>query len=239
MTVADPAMGSMFAILAQADGVQKAVAITLLGMSIVTWYLVFAKSWQMWTAMQRGQRFRAGAERGGGVAAIDASDAEEGYCAVAQAVRAAAANRARAASADDAREIVALAAKRATRRATERLQRNLSALASIGATAPFIGLFGTVWGIYHALIGIGISGQASIDRVAGPVGEALIMTAFGLAVAIPAVLAYNALVRASRRYHADLEEFAQDLYVESLGQRAGAATTQRQAPGDFGAAPTT
>jgi biopolymer transport protein ExbB len=81
---------------------------------------------------------------------------------------------------------------------TARLQSGLAILASVGSTAPFIGLFGTVWGIYHALVAIGMSGQSSIDKVAGPIGEALIMTALGLAVAIPAVLGYNALVRGNK-----------------------------------------
>ena len=92
-----------------------------------------------------------------------------------------------------------------------RLETGLSLLASVGSTAPFVGLFGTVWGIYHALVGISQSGQASIDKVAGPVGEALIMTALGLAVAIPAVLGYNALVRSNRVILADLDAFAHDL----------------------------
>ena len=79
-----------------------------------------------------------------------------------------------------------------------RMQAGLAILASIGSTAPFVGLFGTVWGIYHALLAIGATGQTSIDQVAGPVGESLIMTAFGLFVAIPAVLGYNALTRANK-----------------------------------------
>jgi biopolymer transport protein ExbB len=91
------------------------------------------------------------------------------------------------------------------------LQKGLTFLASTGATAPFIGLFGTVWGIYHALIAISSSGSAQIDQVAGPIGEALIMTAFGLAVAIPAVLGYNAINRSNRLVMADLNRFANDL----------------------------
>src|SRR5690606_1743019 len=87
----------------------------------------------------------------------------------------------------------------------------LSVLASIGSTAPFVGLLGTVWGIYHALLGIGAAQQASIDQVAGPVGEALIMTAFGLAVAIPAVRGYNALSRANRTLGGQLRRFARQL----------------------------
>ncbi|MFM2049607.1 MAG: hypothetical protein RL682_98 [Pseudomonadota bacterium] len=92
-----------------------------------------------------------------------------------------------------------------------RLQAGQVLLATIGSTAPFVGLLGTVWGIYHALIGISAAGQASIDKISGPVGEALIMTAAGLAVAIPAVLAYNILGRAIGRIEADLEGFARDV----------------------------
>jgi biopolymer transport protein ExbB len=101
-------------------------------------------------------------------------------------------------------------------------QRGLPVLASIGSTAPFIGLFGTVWGIYHALIAISAAGAASIDKVAGPVGESLIMTALGLFVAIPAVLAYNAFVRSNRVAMSQLNRFAQDLHACLLtGSRVG------------------
>jgi biopolymer transport protein ExbB len=92
-----------------------------------------------------------------------------------------------------------------------RLQGGIAFLASVGSTAPFVGLFGTVWGIYHALIAIGIAGQASIDKVAGPVGEALIMTAIGLGVAVPAVLLYNFLVRRNRVILEKVRGFAGDL----------------------------
>ncbi len=95
----------------------------------------------------------------------------------------------------------------------ERLQRGLAILASVGSTAPFVGLFGTVWGIYHALVSIGTGGQYSLDKVAGPVGEALIMTAFGLAVAIPAVLGYNALTRANKGVLNKLNRFAHQLHA--------------------------
>ena len=96
---------------------------------------------------------------------------------------------------------------------TARLQSGLAILASVGSTAPFIGLFGTVWGIYHALMSIGTAGQATIDKVAGPIGEALIMTALGLAVAIPAVLGYNALVRGNKSVLNKLNSFAHDLHA--------------------------
>ena len=93
------------------------------------------------------------------------------------------------------------------------MQSGLAVLASVGSTAPFVGLFGTVWGIYHALLAIGLNGQASIDKVAGPVGESLIMTALGLAVAIPAVLGYNALVRGNKSVSGRLNRFAHDLHA--------------------------
>ena len=96
---------------------------------------------------------------------------------------------------------------------TARLQSGLAILASVGSTAPFVGLFGTVWGIYHALIAIGTSGQSTIDKVAGPVGEALIMTALGLVVAIPAVLGYNALVRGNKFVLLRMGSFAHDLHA--------------------------
>src|SRR5690606_16113418 len=94
-----------------------------------------------------------------------------------------------------------------------RLQSGLAILASVGSTAPFVGLFGTVWGIYHALVGLGASGVPTIDKVAGPVGEALIMTASGLAVAIPAVLGYNALTRGNKSVISKLNRFAHDLHA--------------------------
>ena len=95
---------------------------------------------------------------------------------------------------------------------TSKLQSGLAILASVGSTAPFVGLFGTVWGIYHALIAIGAAGQATIDKVAGPIGESLIMTALGLAVAIPAVLGYNALVRGNKGVLQKLNRFAHDMH---------------------------
>lgn len=103
---------------------------------------------------------------------------------------------------------------------TAKLENGLTVLASIGSTAPFVGLFGTVWGVYHALINIGMSQGVTVSSIAGPVGEALIMTGLGLAVAIPAVLAYNAFVRSNRVYLARLDAFAHDLFTFlSTGQQ--------------------
>ncbi|MBC3933701.1 MotA/TolQ/ExbB proton channel family protein, partial [Undibacterium curvum] len=107
---------------------------------------------------------------------------------------------------------VSMSIQRAVDKVQSRLQDGLAFLATVGSTAPFVGLFGTVWGIYHALTAIGMSGQASIDKVAGPVGEALIMTAIGLAVAVPAVLGYNFLVRRNKSAMEEVRAFAADLH---------------------------
>lgn len=114
---------------------------------------------------------------------------------------------------------IAMSVERAVGTVQSRLQDGLAVLATVGSTSPFVGLFGTVWGIYHALTAIGIAGQASIDKVAGPVGEALIMTALGLAVAVPAVLGYNWLVRRNKAAMELVRAFSADLHVVLLGGR--------------------
>jgi biopolymer transport protein ExbB len=111
---------------------------------------------------------------------------------------------------------ISMSIQRAIDNVQSRTQDGLAFLATVGSTAPFVGLFGTVWGIYHALTAIGIAGQASIDKVAGPVGEALIMTAFGLAVAVPAVLGYNWLVRRNKAAMDMVRGFAADLHAVLL-----------------------
>jgi biopolymer transport protein ExbB len=109
------------------------------------------------------------------------------------------------------------------------LQKGMVVLASVGATAPFVGLFGTVWGIYHALISISIAGQASLDKVAGPIGEALIMTAIGLAVAVPAVLGFNALTRGNKNLIERVNYFSHDVQAALVaGTRPGAAAAARK-----------
>jgi biopolymer transport protein ExbB len=121
---------------------------------------------------------------------------------------------------------VTMSIQRAVEKVQSRLQDGLAFLATVGSTAPFVGLFGTVWGIYHALTNIGIAGQASIDKVAGPVGEALIMTAIGLGVAVPAVLGYNWLVRRNKGAMDDIRAFSSDLHSVLL---SGAMTTSEAA----------
>ena len=122
----------------------------------------------------------------------------------------------------DFNDWVDLTLHRATERVQRRLSVGLSFLATVGSTSPFVGLFGTVWGIYHALTAIGLAGQASIDKVAGPVGEALIMTALGLAVAVPAVLGYNFLLRRNSAVLDEVRDFSSELHAVLLGSSAPA-----------------
>jgi biopolymer transport protein ExbB len=122
---------------------------------------------------------------------------------------------------------VTMSLQRAVENVSSRLQDGLAFLATVGSTSPFVGLFGTVWGIYHALTAIGIAGQASIDKVAGPVGEALIMTAFGLAVAVPAVLGYNWLVRRNKVALENLRAFGADLHMVLM---SGGSSSVKRAP---------
>ena len=125
---------------------------------------------------------------------------------------------------------ITMSIQRAIENVQSRLQDGLAFLATVGSTAPFVGLFGTVWGIYHALTAIGIAGQASIDKVAGPVGEALIMTAIGLAVAVPAVLGYNWLVRRNKSAMEDVRGFGADLHAVLLSSAASPAPVPSAAP---------
>ena len=124
--------------------------------------------------------------------------------------------------AGSASEFVTRTIKKVLDEETTRLENGLAVLATVGATAPFVGLFGTVWGVYHALVAIGMSGAGTLDKVAGPVGEALIMTGLGLAVAIPAVIGYNWLTRSNRVTAAKLDAFAYELHTfVSMGQALG------------------
>jgi biopolymer transport protein ExbB len=203
----------------QGDLVIKAVAILLLIMSIASWTIIMLRSWRLWQQRRRIRRlvdfwhthsFEEGVQRLGPCDPhnIFRHLAEEGSAALQH----------HRTHQNDMQGHLPLAdwltssLRGAIDESAERIHRGLPVLASVGATAPFIGLFGTVWGIYHALVGIGISGQASIDKVAGPVGEALIMTACGLAVAIPAVLGYNALVRGNKSMLGKLNRFAHQLH---------------------------
>ena len=221
-------MGSLAAIWSEGDAVGRAVALLLLAMSVTAWVLIFWKSWTL-------RRARTDISRG--VTAfwqspdVDAAQRRLGDL-DREAVLAPLLDAAIAQPSGGTLEASGERESQLTRRLRDalhevvrRLQFGQVALASIGATAPFVGLFGTVWGIYHALVGIAASGSVGIDKVAGPVGEALVMTAAGLAVAIPAVLAYNAFGRLVGGCEAELEGFAHDLRELQLGQRAHAPRT--------------
>lgn len=196
--------------------VSIAVAVILLVMSVASWYLMVTKSVQAWRARNV---FKTYIKQFWGAQNLAVAIRQDGKCAVSRlAMRAIAAaehhqqhaNHEGAVSRD---EFIARVMNRSIAEENAEMERGLTVLASVGSVSPFVGLFGTVWGIYHALASISQSGQATLDKVAGPVGEALIMTAFGLAVAIPAVLAYNALVRSNRMLVSQIEHFADELHT--------------------------
>jgi biopolymer transport protein ExbB len=207
----------------QGDWVIRAVALILLGMSVATWVVIVLKA----LALHRHQaqaravegfwRSPAFAE---GLTQLTPPDnnpfyllAQQGREATHHLIHPDGEPRRQLHDSLDVSEWVTRSLRNTLDDITARLQSGMVVLASVGSTAPFIGLFGTVWGIYHALLGIGSAGTASIDQVAGPIGEALIMTALGLAVAIPAVLGYNALVRGNKSLLHKLNRFAHDLHA--------------------------
>ena len=222
------------ALWAQGDLVARATLAILAIMSMGTWYIMITKLIEQtrmlaharavdrhfWSAgtvqesvarLKRGSAFRYVAETG-----LSAAEHHEGT--LVQNI--------------DLHTWVTMSIQRAGETVNARLQRGLAFLATVGSTAPFVGLFGTVWGIYHALIAIGVAGQASIDKVAGPVGEALIMTAIGLAVAVPAVLGYNWLVRRNKLVNDRVRTFSADLHALLLSGTAVAARPGRAPASD-------
>jgi biopolymer transport protein ExbB len=208
----------------QLDAIGAIVALVLIAMSVITWYLIAVKTLRLWQIRRRGEsivnRFWYAANLNDALHLLRDHHGCEPMAQLAiGAVSAAQHHQQHRTQAErigdrsSLADFVTRALRRAILRETAQLESGLTALASVGSTAPFIGLFGTVWGIYHALLGISAGGISTLDKVAGPVGEALIMTAAGLAVAIPAVLAYNALTRANRLVIAELDGFAHDLHT--------------------------
>lgn len=207
---------------AQSDMIIKSVAFILVVMSVASWYLILVRSLRQWRARHFDgavEAFWAAATLSEGLARLRAKAPDAPVEALAQQGLAAVEHLRHHNHADtlggklNADEFITRALRKSIARSTAQLESGLTVLASIGSTAPFVGLFGTVWGIYGALIGISTSGVATLDAVAGPVGEALIMTAFGLFVAIPAVLGYNAFNRANRLELSELDSFAHDLHA--------------------------
>jgi biopolymer transport protein ExbB len=201
------------------DIIARSVLILLLIMSLASWYVILTKLWdqaklkksvkvvekQFWTApsikdgverLKKGDEFRGIAEDG-----LRASSHHDG----------------RLTDRIDLNEWITMSLQRAADGVSTKMQSGLGLLATVGSTAPFVGLFGTVWGILNALVGIGIAGQASIDKVAGPVGEALIMTAIGLFVAVPAVMGYNWLLGRNKGLQDSLRNFTGDLHAYLVG----------------------
>lgn len=208
--------------LAQTDAVGTGVLGVLLAMSVVTWYLIATRALSLLLERRCVSRFLDTFWNSPSIGAVqrhlEARRSIDAFSDLARHAIAASQHHLkhgadRLNEAGSTAEFLTRAMRRAIDEKTARLESGLTVLASIGSTAPFVGLFGTVWGVYHALVAIGLSGQGTLDKVAGPVGEALLMTAFGLAVAIPAVLAYNGFVRANRLTLAHLDGFAHDLYA--------------------------
>ncbi|SDD93207.1 outer membrane transport energization protein ExbB [Cupriavidus sp. YR651] len=204
----------------QGDLVMRATAVILLIMSLLSWIVILTKAWDL----VRLRKMANGAERrfwysddfDHALDTLGARDANPFRTLAVTGREAAQFHRAGDPSLHavlDMSDWLTRSLKCAIDEAVARMQSGLAVLASIGSTAPFVGLFGTVWGIYHALLGIGASGVPTIDKVAGPVGEALIMTAFGLAVAVPAVLGFNALSRSNKGVISKLNRFAHDLHA--------------------------
>ena len=207
-------------LLLQGDAVSTAVVLLLSAMSVASWVVILWKSWLLRRASQDVLRCVAAFWQAASVAqALQQFKAFDRESLLAPMVLATQAEfpGTLAAAGDRAQQLTRVL-RDALHGSLAKLQYGQVLLATVGATAPFVGLLGTVWGIYHALIGISQEGQVSIDKIAGPVGEALIMTAAGLAVAIPAVLAYNVLGRTIGRVEAELEGFARDLRELALSQ---------------------
>ena len=203
------------------DAVTRFVALLLLVMSLSSWVVIVTKTLGLLAARKQAARIEAfwrSADVAGGLAALG-KEAVNPFRSLAQSGQQALAHlksdtsKTELSKQLDTSDWVTRGLQNAIDDATAQLQSGLAILASVGSTAPFVGLFGTVWGIYHALMQIGMTGQATIDKVAGPIGEALIMTALGLAVAIPAVLGYNALVSGNKSVITRMNRFAHDLHA--------------------------
>lgn len=217
----------------QGDIVIKTVACILLLMSVCTWMIILVRSWQLLFLRRFGKQaiaFWAARSFAEGVQLLDNPQHSSPFYHLATEGRKAVKHHTQ--HQNDLHQLLPLtdwlttSLRNAIDEFAEKLQLGMGILASVGSTSPFIGLFGTVWGIYHALIGISAAGHVNISEVAGPVGESLIMTAFGLAVAIPAVLGYNAINRGNRNLLNKLNRFAHQLHAYFLtGAMPGNNTT--------------
>ncbi len=215
--IADNPYG-LSALWAQGDVVAKATLLILVIMSMGSWYVIFTKLAEQGRVMRYAQTaqdafWKANDVRQG----TESLEVDSPFRFIAEKGLESAGKHTGLLGNINFNDWVTLSIQRAMNNVQSRLQDGLAVLATVGSTAPFVGLFGTVWGIYNALVKIGMSGQASIDKVAGPVGESLIMTAIGLAVAVPAVLGYNWLVRRNKVAMEEVHAFGADLHAVLLG----------------------
>jgi biopolymer transport protein ExbB len=216
-----PALDNQFSLARyweQGDAISHAVAWLLLAMSLASWFFILSKAYAAWRIRRSAPALLAfwdAPTMHDGVAGLAQADQEAIYAPLAQAGAKHLSQSGKPSLGGEMghAEQVTRVLRVALQHSTQRLESGLTLLASIGATAPFVGLLGTVWGIYHALANVSASGTVQIDKVAGPVGEALIMTAIGLSVAIPAVLAYNGFNRVNRLTMSELDAFAHDLHA--------------------------
>ena len=232
-THTEPSPLGLLALWSQGDWVTKSVALVLLVMSVASWIVILIKALDVLKykgLSRRTEAFWHSESFEVGLAQLGPQVANP-FVHLARAGRDATAHHRNAQTqlhdTLDLSDWVIRTLRNSIDDSTARFQSGLAILASVGSTAPFVGLFGTVWGIYHALMGISTEGMATIDKVAGPIGESLVMTALGLAVAIPAVLGYNALVRGNKGILTRLNRFAHDLHAYFVtGARVGAGTVR-------------
>jgi len=198
----------------QGDFVARGTLIIMVIMSMGSWYIIFTKLFEQRKLLRSAKAAAANFWASGSVKkGMETLDEGSAFRFIAeQGLKADEHHEGSLVEQIDRHTWITMSVQRAVDNIASRLQDGLAFLATVGSTAPFVGLFGTVWGIYHALTAIGIAGQASIDKVAGPVGEALIMTAFGLAVAVPAVMGYNWLIRRNKMVMERVRAFSGDLH---------------------------
>jgi biopolymer transport protein ExbB len=207
------------------DFVSRGTLIILVIMSMGSWYIMFVKVYEQWKLFREARVVQASFWQAGSVTeGVNSLKEGSPFRYIAESgIKSTQHHEGKLLEQIDLNTWVTMSIQRAQDNVTSRLQDGLAFLATVGSTSPFVGLFGTVWGIYHALTAIGIAGQASIDKVAGPVGEALIMTAIGLAVAVPAVLGYNWLVRRNKVAMEHLRAFSADLHMVLMSGNAVAS----------------
>ena len=202
------------ALWSQGDFVARGTLIIMIIMSMASWYVIFTKLFEQYKMIKSANAVGEGFWKAGSMKQAASTLAEgSAFRYIAESgVTADEHHEGTLVEQIDRHTWISMSVDRAVGNIQSRMQDGLAVLATVGSTAPFVGLFGTVWGIYHALTAIGIAGQASIDKVAGPVGESLIMTAFGLAVAVPAVMGYNWLIRRNKTVMEKVRTFSGDVH---------------------------